>query len=100
MKSLFLLTCMAVAVLAESPKTVEFSNQGLDMQLETEKVFNEMVKVYDYQGNLIKEFNLADVVNNEITLSDHFILEQSDYAFDYLGDYYYFSRKKINPMIN
>lgn len=97
MKSLLILTLMAIAPLAASPKYNLPTNQGLDMYLTSEIEFQEKVKIYDYHGNLLNEYLLDDVVNNNITLSDHFIIEQSDFAFDHLGDYYYFS-KELTPL--
>lgn len=100
MKSLFLLMLMGLSSMAGLSQANMRGNQGLDMHLDTELVFEEMVKVYDYEGNLLKEFQLADVVNNKISLHDHFLLEQSDFAFDYLGDYYYFSEEAYTAEIN
>lgn len=91
MKSLFLLTLLGISLLAESPNANTHGNQGLDMQLNSEIVFEEMVKVYNYEGELVREFQLSKVVNNEISLEDNLLMDQSDFAFNYLGDYYYFS---------
>ena len=100
MKSLLLLMLMGMSAFAFSPKADMRDNQGLDMLLEMEIEYEEMVRVYDYEGNLVKEFKLASVVNNEISLNDHFLLEQSDFAFDYLGDYYYFSEEVYPSTFN
>lgn len=100
MKSLLLLMLMGMSAFAFSPKADMHDSQGLDMLLELEIEYEEMVRVYDYQGNLVKEFKLASVVNNEISLNDHFLLEQSDFAFDYLGDYYYFSEETYPSTVN
>lgn len=91
MKSLFLLSLLGISLLAESPSASTHGNQGLDMQLNSEIVFEEMVKVYNYEGELVKEFELSRVVNNEISLEEYLLMNQSDFAFNYLGDYYYFS---------
>ncbi|MEM7298517.1 MAG: hypothetical protein AAF391_09665 [Bacteroidota bacterium] len=99
MKSLLLLTLMAISFVMESPEAELRNDQGLNMQL-SEIVFQEMVKVYDYEGNLLREFQLTDVVNNNITIDDHVLLEQSDFAFDYLGDYYYFSEDEFEETFN
>ena len=101
MKSLLLLmtlTVSAVAVTAEAPMQ---NNQGLSMQLDTDLVFQKMVKIYDYQGSLVREIPLTEVVNNEISIMDHMILEESDFAFDYQGDYYYFGdSENIQAIVN
>ena len=75
--------------------------QALEMQLENDIVFQKMVRIYDYDGALIKEFPLDDVVNNKISLMDHMILEESDFAFDHLGDYYYLGdSENLQAVIN
>ena len=76
-------------------------NQGLEMQIENDLVFQKMVKIYDYDGLLIREFPLEDVVNDKITLVDHMIMEESDFAFDHMGDYYYLGdAKDIQDIVN
>ena len=97
MKSLLILSLLAVSVSGGTLKRGLSSDQELDMQLATEMAFQEKVKVYDYHGTLLKEYLLTDVVNNDITIADHFMLEESDFAFDYLGDYYYFS-EELTPL--
>lgn len=99
MKLLLLLTFMVASAFAESPQT-KSTDLGLEMQLSTEIEFVEKVKVYTYSGKLIKEFPLTNVVNNDISVSDHVLVEQSDYAFDFLGDYYYFSELGESISIN
>jgi len=94
MKSFLLLALLGMAVVAESPQANENPNQGLEAQIETELVFNEMVHVFDYEGNLMREFYMSEVANGDITVTDHILLEKSDYAFNYLGDHYYFSAEK------
>ncbi|MEM6734698.1 MAG: hypothetical protein AAGC64_01885 [Bacteroidota bacterium] len=91
MKSVFILLLMALSTFVGSSQINNSFNQGLEMQLSAEINFQEKVKIYDYSGNLLKEYILSDVVNNDIAILDYFILEESDYAFNYLGDYYYFS---------
>ncbi len=91
MKSLIILLLLGVSALTETPKVTPVNNQDFDMQLSSEKVFQEKIKIYDYSGTLLKEYALTEVVNGDISTSDHFALEESDYAFNYLGDYYYFS---------
>lgn len=90
MKSLFLLTLLSASITIGASETQMQADQGLSMQLETDLVFQKMVKVYSYDGSLIKEFPLDDVVNNQISVVDHILLNESDFAFDYFGDYYYF----------
>ncbi|MEP0986204.1 hypothetical protein [Ekhidna sp.] len=99
MKSLLfvaLLSFSAFAVTAEAPMQ---TNQGLSMQLESDLVFEKMVMIYDYSGSLIREIPLNDVANNTIDVVDHMILEESDFAFDYQGNYYYFGDSKNIPRI-
>lgn len=86
------------------PGVADSSNhehQGLEMQLENDLIFPKMVKIYDYDGSLIREFPLDDVVNDKITLIDHMIIEESDFAFDHLGDYYYLGdSENIQAVVN
>lgn len=97
MKSLLILSLIAVSTIVESPQSNQPRNEDLEIQLVTEIEFPEKVKIYDYDGNLLKEYLLADVANNDITFSDYFMLEESDFAFDYLGDYYYFT-EELTPI--
>ncbi|MEM0938552.1 MAG: hypothetical protein AAF600_00175 [Bacteroidota bacterium] len=91
MKSVLILSFMVFSTFVGSSQISNSFSQGLEMHLSSEIDFQEKVKIYDYSGNLLKEYILSDVVNNNIAITDHFILEESDYAFNYLGDYYYFS---------
>ena len=100
MKLLFLLAFAGLSMMAESPQTKALTDHGLEMQINTEMDFPEMVKIYDYQGNLVQELLLSEVVNNEISISDYMMLEDSDYAFNYLGDYYYFTGKDYQTVFN
>ena len=101
MKSLLLLTALVVSAFAGSNAAIPHADQGLSMQLDTEIVFEKMVKIYDYDGSLIKEIPLTRVTNNEISVVEHMILEDSDFAFDYQGDYYYFGDSDyIQAMVN
>ncbi len=63
--------------------------EELEMMVLAEEALKDKVKIYDYQGSLITEFKAEDVANNDITVSNYLILNSSDYAFTYLGDYYY-----------
>lgn len=83
---------MAISLCAASTGLSE-ADQGIEMQLSSEIQFEEKVKIFDYEGNLLKEYLLTDVVNNNISITDHFTLKESHFAFDYLGDYYYFSEE-------
>ena len=92
MKPLLILTFMAVSLFTQSAGYVD-AEQGIEMQLASEIKFEEKVKIFDYDGNLLEEYALADVVNDELSSSDYYTLQESDYAFSYLGDYYYFSEE-------
>ncbi|MEO1254094.1 MAG: hypothetical protein AAFY41_04280 [Bacteroidota bacterium] len=102
MKSLILLTTLATALII--PGVADSSsreNSELDMQLENDLVFQKMVRIYNYEGSLIREFPLDDVVNDKISILDHMIMEESDFAFDHLGDYYYLGdSENIEAAIN
>ncbi|WP_424962927.1 hypothetical protein [Ekhidna sp.] len=100
MKSLLLLLLLSASSMLGASEAPLQANQGLRMQLETDLVFQKMVKVYSYEGSLIREFPLNDVANNEISIADHLILEESDFAFDHQGDYYYFGDTKVEALIN
>ncbi|WP_436514815.1 hypothetical protein [Ekhidna sp. To15] len=101
MKSLLLLMALAVSTLAGSAEASMRANQGLSMQLDAELVFEKMVKVYNYEGALVREIPLTKVANNDISVVDNMILEESDFAFDYQGDYYYFADSEyIEAFIN
>ena len=97
MKLLLILSFLAVSAIGGTSQQSPLRNQDLDMQLSAEFEFKEKVKIFDYDGELLNEYLLEDVVNNDITLSDHFALEESDFAFDYLGDYYYFN-EELTPI--
>ncbi|MEQ8903689.1 hypothetical protein [Ekhidna sp.] len=90
MKSILLLTLLSASITLGASETQLQADQGLSMQLETDLIFQKMVKIYSYEGSLIREFPLDDVANNQISVADHILLEESDFAFDYFGDYYYF----------
>ena len=100
MKSLLLLLMLSGSIILGAADTSMQSNQGLRMQVDPDLVFQKMVKVYSYDGSLIKEFPLNDVANNDISVADHLILEQSDFAFDHRGDYYYFGDAGVEALIN
>ena len=100
MKTLFIISLMAVSAIVESSQSTLLDNHGLEMNFDIEMEFEKMVKIYDYEGKLMKEYFLSDVVNNEVALSDHFLIEESDFAFDYLGDYYYFNEELLPIEVN
>ncbi len=100
MKTLLVLSLIAVSAILKDPQATLTTNQGLEIQPGAEIDFQEKVRIYDYQGNLMKEYLLSEVVNNEISVSDHFIIEESDFAFDYLGDYYYFTEEILAIGVN
>jgi len=90
MKTLRILTFMAICLYLASSEAIS-SDEGIGMQLASEIQFEEKVKIFDYNGNLLSEYSVADVANDEISAADYFALQESDYAFTYLGDYYYFA---------
>ena len=100
MKPVLIFLLMAVSAMGISSEETSSNNQNLEMQLSSEIAFQEKVKIYDYDGNLMQEYLLKDVVNNDITIPEFFMLEDSDFAFDYLGDYYYFSEAKGELVVN
>lgn len=100
MKSLLLLLTLGASTMLGASEDPLQANQGLRMQLETDLVFQKMVRIYSYNGSLIREFPLTDVANNEISVADHLILEESDFAFDHQGDYYYFGDSNVESLIN
>ena len=100
MKSLLLLLTLSASVMLGAAEAPMQSNQGLRMQLESDNVFQKMVRIYSYDGSLIREFPLTDVANNDISVADHLILEESDFAFDHQGDYYYFGDASVEALIN
>ena len=90
MKPLLILTFMAISLFSEPAFYVD-SDQGLEMQLTSDIQFKEKVKIFDYDGNMLEEHPLSDVVNDKMSEADYYTLAESDYAFNYLGDYYYFT---------
>ena len=64
MKSLILFTLMAISLLAESPVLPSHDNQGLDVEKNIAIDLEEMVVLYGYDGTLMKELLLTDVVNS------------------------------------
>lgn len=80
-----LLVAMLPGISIPSQSTQEL----VEMQILADDVFNSRVKVYDYDFNLLKEMTADDVANEQISVADYFILEDSGFAFKYLGDYYY-----------
>ncbi|WP_425389974.1 hypothetical protein [Ekhidna sp.] len=99
MKSLLLLLMLSASVLLGSAEATMHDNQGLNMQIDSDLVFQQMVKIYTYDGELVKELSLNDVANNKISVIDHIVLQESDFAFDHQGDYYYFRDTKDAPEI-
>ena len=85
--SILLLSFSAVSLTAEE---ASYNNQELDIQLASDPILQKSVKILGYDGALVREFALNDVANNKISVLDNLILDQSDFAFDYQGDYYYF----------
>ena len=100
MKSLLVLLTLSASIMLGAAEAPMQANQGLRMQLESDNVFQKMVRIYSYDGSLIREFPLTDVANNDISVADHLILEESDFAFDHQGDYYYFGDSRVEALIN
>ncbi len=91
MKSLFILSALFGTLFMGSLN--ERSNPELTMDIAMEEALQEKVRVYDYDGNLLKELKVTDVATNDISVIDHILLDESDFAFEHLGDYYYFQEK-------
>jgi len=100
MKSLLITLMLSASVLLGEASDQLQTKQVLTLHLESDIAFQKMVKVYSYEGALIREIPLNDVANNQLTVSDHMILEGSDFAFDLQGDYYYFNDEETASMIN
>lgn len=100
MKTMFALLLITVTAMNDAPQKKQIENQDLELQLSAEMVFEEKVKVYDYDGNLVEEALISDVANNTLSSSQSFSIEESDFAFSYLGDYYYFSDEVKTGEIN
>ena len=90
MKTPLIACFLSLVMLSGNAVTQERREVNLQAELRAEEVLEDKVRVFDYSGNLITELNADDIAQNEISLSDYLILEDSDFAFDYLGDYYYF----------
>ena len=80
---------MLMTTLLPTKLLPERSSQNVEMMLLADEALQSQVKIFDYNGNLLNEMNTKDVSNNDISIKDYFLLESSDYAFQYLGDYYY-----------
>lgn len=93
MKTITIGAVIVVAMLLGIPIPFQSNQEQVEMQILAEDALKSKVKVYDYDGNLLKEMNADDVANDEISVADHFILESSGFAFQYLGDYYYLREK-------
>ncbi len=90
MKSFVLLIALAITLIMPSGfHSFTQDNRGLEIPLDNDLVFQKKVMIYDYEGSLIREFLLEDVINHKISLTDHMVMEESNFAFDHLGDYYY-----------
>lgn len=89
MKTLLTSSLIATVLLSGSPVLQIGNSHQVNMQLQADEVLQDMVKVFDYHGNLIREMRVDDVAQDEISISDYLILESSHFAFSYLGDQYY-----------
>ena len=81
---------MATAMLSVNPIETGETQAKMEMLLFEDEVFQNKVKIFDYSGNSVQELSTVDVAENEISIAEYLILESSDFAFEYLGDYYYF----------
>lgn len=90
MKALLTGIFMATAMLSLNPTETAETQAKMEMLLSVDNVFQNKVKIFDYGGNSIQELWAKDVVDNEITIGEYLILESSDFAFEHLGDHYYF----------
>ncbi len=90
MKTLLTGIFMATAMLTVNPPESGETQAKMEMLLFEDEVFQEKVKIFDYSGNPVQELKAKDVAENEISIAEFLVLESSDYAFEYLGDYYYF----------
>jgi hypothetical protein len=90
MKTMITAALVAAAMLPGIETPVQ-SNQEqlLEMHLLADDVFENRIKIYDFQGNFLSEMRADDVAYDEITVTDYLMLESSGFAFKYLGDYYY-----------
>ena len=50
---------------------------------------DEMIKVFDSEGNLIDEILKADFLENNMEHVEHKVMLKSAHMFDYLGDSYF-----------
>ncbi|MEP1095040.1 MAG: hypothetical protein ABJG78_08005 [Cyclobacteriaceae bacterium] len=89
MKLLISGTIFLAAMFPGIPIPSQNSQELVEMQVLADDVLKDKVKVYDYTGNLLKEMAAEDVANNQISIADYFVLDNSGFAFKYLGDYYY-----------
>ncbi|MEP5611847.1 MAG: hypothetical protein ABJP45_06330 [Cyclobacteriaceae bacterium] len=89
MKLLIAGTIFLAAMFPGIPIPLQSTQQLAEMQVLAGDVFKDKVKVYDYTGNLLKEMTAEDVANAQISVADYFVLDNSAFAFKYLGDYYY-----------
>ena len=87
MKTLFT-TFLTLALVVGSPM-VDLNKEKVEMMLQADDLLKDKVRIFDYDGNLLKEMEAEDVAYDDISISDYLTLESSDFAFKYLGDYYY-----------
>lgn len=101
MKSLLLILALSATAFVSTAEAPQHIDRGLNMQLDTDLVFQQMVRIYSYKGELVREFPVSAVTNNQISVMDHMILEDSDFAFNDRGDYYYFGdSENIQAIVN
>ena len=50
---------------------------------------DQMIRIFDMDGNLISEYSYEKFIQNDLELSDVRIVLESEFLFDYGGDSYY-----------
>lgn len=90
MKTLLIGALMATAMLPINPLETDGTQEKIEMLLLEDEVFQNKVKIFDYSGNSVQELKTKDVAEKQISVAEYLIFDSSDFAFEYLGDYYYF----------
>ena len=49
----------------------------------------QIVHIFDLEGNMVKEIDKDDFIENTMESSDYETLAQSEYIFSYIGDIYF-----------
>lgn len=90
MKTLLIGALMATAMLPINPLETDGTQEKIEMLLLEDEVFQNKVKIFDYSGNSVQELKTKDIAEKQISVAEYLIFDSSDFAFEYLGDYYYF----------